>query len=228
MIDFIKRNKITVIILLATLILGGIAIFTAVRLYSLRSQRVAPTAPESVPGAAAPTLTNNCNLSFSTSVTVSGCDEPCTEDADCTETDQFCHDSDGDGVPDSCRLTDYPDEEDCLPPEVPTACNDECTTDAECEDVNSNYICYDTDDSGDLRCRDEEYPDEDDCTPPGESPTPTPTPTPTPGTTATPTPTAGATATPAAGLPAAGVSTPTVIGIGTAVILLVGALAIVL
>ena len=35
----------------ATVVLGGIAVFTAVRLYQLRTQTVAPTAPESEPGA---------------------------------------------------------------------------------------------------------------------------------------------------------------------------------
>ena len=40
-------------IVIATLILAGVAIFTAIRLYQLRQQAVAPTAPESKPEAAA-------------------------------------------------------------------------------------------------------------------------------------------------------------------------------
>ncbi len=41
----------TIIILLFTLILAGVAIFTAVRLYQLRSQPVAPNVPSSIPRA---------------------------------------------------------------------------------------------------------------------------------------------------------------------------------
>jgi hypothetical protein len=49
------KNKITTIgIILTTLVLAGIAIFTAIRLYNLRQQSVAPTAPESKPEAAVP------------------------------------------------------------------------------------------------------------------------------------------------------------------------------
>lgn len=49
--EFFKKNLATSLIVAATVILGGIAIFTAVRLYQLRSEPVAPTAPESKPAA---------------------------------------------------------------------------------------------------------------------------------------------------------------------------------
>lgn len=52
--DFFKNRIVTILILLATLVLAGVAIFTAVRLYQLRQRAVAPTAPESVPEAAPP------------------------------------------------------------------------------------------------------------------------------------------------------------------------------
>lgn len=52
--DFFKSKVFTVVILLATLILAGIAIFTAIRLYQLRQEAVAPTAPTSKPAAAEP------------------------------------------------------------------------------------------------------------------------------------------------------------------------------
>jgi cytoskeletal protein RodZ len=52
--NFFNNKIVTVVILLATLVLAGIAIFTAIRLYQLRQQAVAPTAPESKPQAAAP------------------------------------------------------------------------------------------------------------------------------------------------------------------------------
>lgn len=51
-----KKSKIgTVLIILATLILAGVAIFTAIRLYQLRQVAVAPTAPTSKPKAAGET-----------------------------------------------------------------------------------------------------------------------------------------------------------------------------
>jgi hypothetical protein len=49
---FIQKNLTTILIVGATLILGGIAVFTAIRLYQLRSEPVAPNVPESVPQAA--------------------------------------------------------------------------------------------------------------------------------------------------------------------------------
>ena len=52
--DFFKNKIVTVLILIATLVLAGVAIFTAIRLYQLRQQAVAPTAPTSKPEAAAP------------------------------------------------------------------------------------------------------------------------------------------------------------------------------
>lgn len=47
-----KNKAITIIIVVATVILAAIAIFTAVRLYQLRQESVSPTAPESKPQAA--------------------------------------------------------------------------------------------------------------------------------------------------------------------------------
>src|SRR3990167_5950377 len=49
--EFFKQNKIAIVIVIATVILAAIALFTAIRLYQLRNQAVAPTAPESRPGA---------------------------------------------------------------------------------------------------------------------------------------------------------------------------------
>ena len=49
--DFLKKNFVTILMVVATVVLAGVAIFTALRLYQLRSQPVAPTAPESTPGA---------------------------------------------------------------------------------------------------------------------------------------------------------------------------------
>lgn len=59
------KNKIATIgIIIATIILAGVAVFTAVRLYQLRQEAVAPTAPTSKPKAQE-TSTTSCNaLSF--------------------------------------------------------------------------------------------------------------------------------------------------------------------
>jgi hypothetical protein len=57
-----QRKKIaTISIIVATVILAGIAVFTAVRLYNLRQEAVAPTAPQSEPAAAAPDV-QSCDL----------------------------------------------------------------------------------------------------------------------------------------------------------------------
>ena len=46
MTEFIKGKFVTILVVSATIILAGVAIFTAVRLYQLRNQSVSPTAPE--------------------------------------------------------------------------------------------------------------------------------------------------------------------------------------
>ena len=69
--DFLNDNKLAVITAVVTLLLGAIAVVTAVRFYQLRRQAVAPTAPEE-PAAAEPTPsvpqlpspTQACSLSF--------------------------------------------------------------------------------------------------------------------------------------------------------------------
>lgn len=60
--NFIKKNPVTIIITMATVVLAGIAIFTAVRLYQLRDESVVPSAPESQPTAAGPEDTGECPL----------------------------------------------------------------------------------------------------------------------------------------------------------------------
>ncbi|HUC94415.1 MAG TPA: hypothetical protein VMR19_00220 [Candidatus Saccharimonadales bacterium] len=60
----IKGKVGTVLILIVTLILAGVAIFTAVRLYQLGNQSVAPNAPSSNPKAAENTTSSSCSLTF--------------------------------------------------------------------------------------------------------------------------------------------------------------------
>ncbi len=51
--NFLKSKIATIGILIATLILAGVAVFTAIRLYQLRQEAVAPNVPSSKPKAAA-------------------------------------------------------------------------------------------------------------------------------------------------------------------------------
>jgi hypothetical protein len=56
-----KKKIATIGVVIATVILAGIAVFTAVRLYQLRQESVSPAAPESEPAAAEP-VTESCEL----------------------------------------------------------------------------------------------------------------------------------------------------------------------
>lgn len=51
MINLLKNKIATVLIVIATVILAGVAVFTALRLYQLRKESVVPTVPESQPEA---------------------------------------------------------------------------------------------------------------------------------------------------------------------------------
>lgn len=66
--NFFKSKIATVAVIVATVILAGIAVFTAIRLYQLRQQAVAPTAPTSKPEAAEtkPCTALTFNLGIST------------------------------------------------------------------------------------------------------------------------------------------------------------------
>ena len=49
--EFLKGKIVTGLIVIATVILAGVAIFTALRLYQLRRESISPTSPESQPQA---------------------------------------------------------------------------------------------------------------------------------------------------------------------------------
>jgi hypothetical protein len=186
--EFIKKNTVTILIVGATIVLAGVAIFTAIRLYQLRQRAVSPTTPEE-PSAA--NQTTPCeDLTFTIIAQEYTCDSPCETDEQCQTADSnyICYDVTG-----TCRLQDYEDEEDCLPPgATPTPTPSPTPTPAP------------------------------GATPtPTPAPGATATPTPAPGATSTPVP--GATATPTAAapqLPEAGVNLPTILGISTGVLLL--------
>jgi hypothetical protein len=145
--NFIKGKLATVVILIITLILAGVAIFTALRLYQLRQQAVAPTAPTSIPKAAE----NACSLSFTLSTstpTPSGSPTPTPSE---TPT----------GTP-TATPTGSP-----TPSATPNSCNGTCGSDSNCASGLSCYQGF---------CRNPSCPTETDCACPGTSaPTPTPT-----------------------------------------------------
>lgn len=63
-----KNKFVTIGIIIATLVLAGVAVFTAVRLYQLRQEVVAPTAPTSKPKAQeAPKACTSLAFTLSTS-----------------------------------------------------------------------------------------------------------------------------------------------------------------
>src|SRR3989344_1874708 len=67
MIIYLKRNIATALIIIATVVLAGIAIFTAIRLYQLRQEAAVPSSPKSQPKAEGelPTPNQSCTLNFS-------------------------------------------------------------------------------------------------------------------------------------------------------------------
>jgi len=52
--DFFKKNFVTILVVGATIILAGVAVFTALRLYNLRQEPITPVAPEETSASDAP------------------------------------------------------------------------------------------------------------------------------------------------------------------------------
>lgn len=79
----LKQNWRLILIVFITLVLGAIAIITAYRLYQMRREPVAPTAP-----APAPAAEEACTMYFSVSTptpAVAGCYETCSGFSPCEE-----------------------------------------------------------------------------------------------------------------------------------------------
>jgi len=89
MSNFVKSKFGTILVLIATVILAGIAIFTAVRLYKLRQEAIAPTAPTSKP-AAAGDLCPAAEACPDTDGVLRNCHPP---DSDGTSEDSICNTS---------------------------------------------------------------------------------------------------------------------------------------
>jgi len=197
MIDYIKANKFSLILVIVTFILGGIAIATALQLY-----RIKTTAPSDSSASAQHTI-NSCEV-----LTI-----PLSSPTPSA--------SPSESPSPSPSATPTPSPSSTPTPTAnPLVCDSSCNTDDDCRSIDSNYICY----SATRTCRHINYPQENDCEAP---PTSTASPTGTPTTTATPgsSGTAQATSTPTpATLPEAGISIPTLLGISAAGVLLLGAL----
>ena len=153
--NFLKGKIFTGVIVFATFILAGIAIYTAIRLYQLRSQPVAPNVPSSNPAAAtlAPQV-KACSLAFAISVsTASPTPTP-------TPTPP------GSGTPTPTGTPTAP------PSGTPNSCGGTCGSNSNC---SSNLVCYNG------YCRNPSCTTSTNCVC-GTSPTPTPPTLPSSGT----------------------------------------------
>ncbi len=229
--NFVRKNLVTILVLGATILLAGIAVFTALRLYQLRQQSVSPAAPTSKPGAQANpacqalSFTLTAPTASPTPTPVPGCYGVCTTpsgQSNCP-TGLTCQTVSGSNicVNPSCTsnsncvcATATPTPTPTPTPGVPNACGGTCGSDANCQ---SGMTCYITSGTSGV-CRNPSCTTSTTCV----CATTTPTPTPSTIALATPTPTAVRTAKPQ--LPQAGVSTPTWLGIGAGAILLIGAI----
>lgn len=198
--NFLKSKFGTILVLIATVALAGIAIFTAFRLYKLRQEAVAPNAPTSKPAAA--TCTQQCPGSDGV---LRNCTPP---DSDGTSQDSICN-SNVVGRIEPCGGTSY-----CCNGTKWTTSMTACqTTLSPTPTPNSS-------------CETLSFTINETPTPTGSStatPTTTATSTPTASSTATSSPTIAPTGTSSeaqAALPEAGTSLPSILGLGIGGILL--------
>lgn len=72
--NFAKNNKVTILILAATIILAGVATFTAVRLYQLRVQPISPASPNTSGAQGLPSnfADSQCSLTFTLNLATPG------------------------------------------------------------------------------------------------------------------------------------------------------------
>jgi hypothetical protein len=225
--EFLRKNTVTLLIVLATIILAGVAIFTAIRLYQTRQGTVTPNLPSSQPAAAINTACQTLSFTISTptpsptpTITpsptpVPQCGSSCTTPSDCP-IGMTC----SSGL---CRRTSCTSAVNCIcatatpsPSPTPTItpsptpvpqCGSSCTTNANCI---SGMSC-----SGGI-CRNTSCTSSANCICATATPTPTPTPSPTPSPIAVvPTPS------PIPSLPTSGDTTPTILGISAGLIMLV-------
>lgn len=232
-----KKSKLaTILIVIFTLLLAGVAVFTAMRLYNTRNQAVAPNAPSSKPAAQENTnqLSNACQVSFtidlSTPTPVPECNSTCTTDSQCP-TSMECYIESG-KTTGSCRSSLCLTESSCVcPTATATAtatstatatatstatatatanpqCNTGCTSNNACP---SDMICYIPSGQSSGTCRNPQCLNETDCLCPQPTSTATATSTST-------------TVAKAPELPESGTSWPTILGGVLGVVVIIGAL----
>jgi len=192
----------TILIILVTVILAGVAIFTALRLYQLRQQSVAPNVPSSQPKAV-----TNCTTEVM----------PCPPGAD----KEFAR-----RVPPDCEFESCYTTNNCIlevtqcpdgtwVPRIPPECNF-----APCAGSCLIGFTLSTQTSSPTPTATATSTSSPTSTPTG-SPGASATPTPTPGKTVTPAPAATPTA-PA--LPVSGTDWPTIFGVGIGLFVIIGSL----
>lgn len=215
-----KKTVILIVVSLVTVLLGVIAVVTALRLRNIGTEPVAPTAPSSKPQAVEPESPDACTVSFT--ITQSACDGWCNSDSDCGT--GFCYvEGEGGvvpepGTPGVCRNEACPTEKTCECPASPTptpeptptptplaSCNQTCDENADC---SSGLTC----DLPTNTCRNTACTGETDCVCPTAAP---PTPTPQATSAATPVPEV-----PEQELPQAGVTAPTIVLLSVGLLLL--------
>jgi hypothetical protein len=210
----LMKNKIgTIGIIIATVILAGVAIFTAVRLYQLRQESITPVAPTSKPKAQEVELPKTCdslafNLGTATASATPTATPTITPTATPTDNPNICNGTCGSndncesGLICSngfCRNPSCVTESDCVCEGTPNSCGGTCGSNYNCQ---SDLFCN----TSVGLCRNPDCGSEADCTCPVSTRTPAPTGTAAPS------------------LPDAGTSLPSILGIGIGSILLIGAL----
>ena len=198
--NFFKSKLATAIVLITTVVLAGIAIFTAMKLYQLRSTSVAPNAPSSIPHAqeASPSPSpKSCQLLTFTLATP-------------TPTPTVPPGSTPTPTP-TATATPGPTATPTYAPGAPNGCNGTCGSNENCQ---GGYYCNTT--VG--LCRNPGCPNSANCSCSGATATPTSRPIGGPA----------ATATPEAALPVAGTNWPSILGISFGSIVLIGAFLLVL
>ncbi|MCJ7792980.1 MAG: hypothetical protein MUP45_03320 [Candidatus Marinimicrobia bacterium] len=151
-----KKNWQLLLIILATVILGIIAVVTAIKLAQIGREPIAPTAPTSEPRAGGDVPTEACTSNFNVSEIPPGCYEECQIDGEDCPGEYVCQDVDGTNL---CVNQGCSDEEDCIcPSPSPIECYDECETTPDCPE---ELICKDI--NGTNLCVNNECSDENDC-----------------------------------------------------------------
>lgn len=148
--NFFKGKVATAIIILATFILAGVAIFTAIRLYQLRNQAVAPNVPSSQPHAqvVCPQDAKVCPDGSSVGRTGPNCEFPACPVSTCslsfTLTPQTASPTPTEtptGTP-TATPTGTPTPTPTATPgpsATPNACGGTCGSNFNCQ---SNFVCY--------------------------------------------------------------------------------------